>query len=247
MDLIARLAADDRIPAYLELEQDVVFPHLTPAQRLRYVDFALDAGRREAAPHRGTPVAELCRRWGARLVIRESENRIAGLTVRAEHDTRTGTITLYQPSIAQVCELLNRSLPEPWTGQQVIDLHTAHELFHHLESTRIKPVHEQLPPVVTFRLGRFWETKSRARRCREIAAHAFAKELLGLPFLPNAVDWLLLLSLNKWSVDELEAALQRASVQITSGGIGDAANGAETAGNLGAALCHDRSGAGLDL
>ncbi|MFZ5827362.1 MAG: hypothetical protein ACOY94_23935 [Bacillota bacterium] len=210
MEPLALLAADDRLPAYLELEQDVVFPHLTPARRAWYVEQALEIGRVQARPHRGRPLGLLAQELGARVVRTDRENRIAGMEIRAEHDAGTGSITIYEPSITQVHRLLAQVLPEPWDRERVAELHIAHELFHHLESTRILPVHEELPPVVTFRLGRLWATRTRARRCREIAAHAFAKEVLGLPFLPNAVDWLMLVGLKRWSLDELTAALERA-------------------------------------
>lgn len=212
--LLARLAADDRVPAWLELEQDPVFSHLSPGQRRWYVERALAIGLEQATPHRGRDAATLAMELGARVKVADGENRFAGMVTRAEHDAAEGVITLYSPSVQQVTGLLAQVLPEPWTLLQVQGLHIAHELFHHLEVTRIGPVHEQLPPVVTFRLGRLWQTRTHARRCREIAAHAFAKELLGLPFLPNAVDWLILIATKKWSEAALLAALERAEAGL---------------------------------
>gem|GEM_PF-4007557 len=55
---------------------------------------------------------------------------------------------------------------------------------------------------------------TRARRCREIAPHAFARELLGLPFLPNAVDYLILVATDRWSEAELSRALARAEEEL---------------------------------
>lgn len=215
MDLLAALSADDRIPAYLELEQDPVFVHLSPVERVRYIEHALAIGREVAMPHRGRDLFQLKAELGARLQIKETDNRFAGVTIRAEHDTGTRIITLYAPSVRQVHGLLAQVLPEPWSEERVVALHVAHELFHHLEATRIGPVHEQFPPVVTFRLGRLWVTRSRARRCREIAAHAFTKELLDLPFLPNAVDWLILLSMKKWTIEQVWDALERARAGLS--------------------------------
>lgn len=210
--LLARLAADDRLPAWLELEQDPVFAHLTVGQRRWYVERALAIGREQAAHFNGATPSAVAVQLGVQVRVLNQENRFAGMVVRAEHDA--GVITLYTPSVQQVAELLTQVLPEPWQWEQVEGLHVAHELFHHLEETRIKPVHEQLPAVVTFRLGRLWQTRSRARQCREIAAHAFAKELLGVPFLPNAVDWLILIATKKWSEAALEGALERAEAGL---------------------------------
>lgn len=227
--LLAALAADDRVPAHLDLEQDVVFPHLTPAERVRYVERALAIGRAaareigEAGEMAGGgdigadgDIRRLADELGARVVIREREHRFAGMTFRAEHDARTGTITLYRRSVEQVRALLARTLPEPWSQERVTALHVAHELFHHLEAMRIRPVHEQLPAVATFRVGRLWTTRTRARRCREIAAHAFAQALLNLPFYPGAVDWLMLVALGKCTAGQLLAAVERARAALAS-------------------------------
>jgi hypothetical protein len=213
-ELLARLAADDRVPAWLELEQDPVFAHLTPGQRRWYVERALGIGREQAAMVAGQAPGGVAEQLGAKVRVVDRESRFAGVEVRAEHDSETGVITLYAPSVRQVADLLSQVLPEPWSLEQVEGLHVAHELFHHLEATRIGPVHEQLPPVVTFRLGRVWQTRSRARRCREIAAHAFARTLMDLPFLPNAVDWLVLIATGKWSEQALVGALERAEAGL---------------------------------
>lgn len=191
-----------------------MFAHLSPQERCWYLDRALAIGREQAGPYRGRPVEPLAAELGATVVRTSRSNRIAGLTIRAEYDTETRTITLYEPSMLEVQAALAHTLPEPWSPAVVADMHIAHELFHHLESVRIRPVHEQLPPVVTFRLGRFLTTRTRARRCREIAAHAFARELLGLPFLPNAVDYLILVATNRWSEAELSRALARAEEEL---------------------------------
>jgi len=215
VNLVPRLA-DDRVAAYLELEQDMLFAHMSPDERLTFIDRSLAIGRQQAAPYIGEDVMALAPRLGATVAVIETDNRVAGVTLRAEHDARTHLITVYRKSIAEVHRLLEQVQPGLWDEQQTLALHVSHELFHHLEATRITPVHEQLPSVVTFRVGRFAVTRARARRCREIAAHAFAKELLGLPFLPNAVDWLVLVGMGKWSELDLMAALERAETALVT-------------------------------
>ncbi len=211
--VIKLVAADDRVPAYLELEQDVVFRHLSPAERLRYVERALDAGREAARGYQARHLAEveaLAGKWGARVVMADGGSFFGAIQLRAQHDQQTGVITLYRRSLDQVESLLASVLPEPWSRERVVATHLAHELFHHLEHTRLGPVDGQLPPVTTFRLGRLWETRCRARRCREIAAHAFARTLLGLPFLPNAIDWLMLVAMGRWTEEALVQTVEAA-------------------------------------
>lgn len=207
------VAADDRFPAYLELEQDVVFRHLSPAERLRYVERALDVGREAARGYQARHLAEveaLASQWGARVIMDDGGNFFGAVQLRAQHDQRAGVITLYRRSLDQMESLLALVLPEPWSWDRVVATHLAHELFHHLEHTRLGPVDGQLPPVTTFRVGRLWETRCRARRCREIAAHAFTRTLLGLPFLPNAIDWVMLVAMGRWTEEALVQALEAA-------------------------------------
>jgi hypothetical protein len=216
-ELLRTLRDADRPLAYLELQKDIVFPHLSPLARLKYIDHALEAGRRQAALYKGTDVFHLAKSLNVKIVVQSTRHGAANtrggaaaVLPRADYDAVARTITLYKPSLDQMNELLSALPPRPWSMAQVMDLHAAHELFHHLEASCIVPVHEQLPPVPTFRLGPVCITRARARQCREIAAHAFAKDWLDLPFLPAAVDWLLLIAHRQWTTSGLQMALDEA-------------------------------------
>jgi hypothetical protein len=210
------LLTDDQALAYLELEKDIVFPHLSTPARLQYINHALRAGRGQAALYKGMDVFHLANALGVRLVAESTQSVVAGVIFRSTYDFATRTITIYKSSIDQVYEVLSELLPKPWDGEQVLSLHIAHELFHHLEATHITPVHEQLPPVSTFRLGPIHVTRACSRQCGEIAAHAFARELLDLPFLPSAIDWLVLVAQQQWPLSELQAALHRAENEVAT-------------------------------
>jgi hypothetical protein len=93
--------------------------------------------------------------------------------LRSEYQASPPRIILYRTAIA-----VGRACPRPplavrvqgdcpLTPRQVEDLHIAHELFHHLQATR------RFAPL------------SLAQE--EEAAHAFAEELLGLPFDPREI------------------------------------------------------------
>jgi hypothetical protein len=50
--------------------------------------------------------------------------------------------------------------------------------------------------------------KARIQRCSEIAAHAFAKELLGLKELPNVYDYIYLVNSGKMKKDYFAGMLK---------------------------------------
>ena len=75
--------------------------------------------------------------------------------------------------------------------EDLIALHLIHEWFHHLEVSRIGRTDLRLPQVVTTRLGPF-PVRRPLKKTREIAAHAFVQEMMGLSFYPLLLDHLLL-------------------------------------------------------
>ena len=164
---------------------------LGAADRLRCIDHALGAGRAAAGTFRGQDPCAIAASEQVTVRVVHGDNHVAGVPTRSEYDAESRAITLYQASLGEVLGLLNYASGLPWTGERVAALHVAHELFHHLEATRFPPLDAQLPPVVVkVRLGVLWVARRRARRCREVGAHAFAKTLLGLPFFPSVLDWL---------------------------------------------------------
>ena len=185
-------AEDDRVLAWLELEQDAVWGSLRTADRLRYIDHALAAGHAAAHTFRGQDPFAIAAAEQVTIRVTQGDSCVAGMLTRSEYDAGERAITLYQVSLDEALGLLARTPGPPWTGERVAALYVAHELFHHLEATRFPPLDEQLPPVlVEVRLGGLLRTRRGARRCREIGAHAFGKTLLGLPFFPSVLDRLL--------------------------------------------------------
>ncbi len=207
---------DDRALSYLELEKDPVFSHLSPEQHLFYLDYALQAGCAQAALYQGADAFALAKKFGVKVVFQPNGSDIASGTLRATYDAQEETIEIFASSIAQMERSLAPWLDIPWDTKKIAAIHLAHELFHHLEATQIEPVARQLPPVTTLRLGRIKLAQSRVRRCREIAAHAFAKELLELPVLPNIADWLLAISRQECTLGEFQIALQRAQDEMNA-------------------------------
>ena len=92
---------------------------------------------------------------------------LAQLGLRSQYLPRPATIVIYDSALScQARAEKNATVASPTTEQ----LHLAHELFHHLEATgQLRPA---FPSPRLVLLGR------RSHSLSEIAAHAFARELL---------------------------------------------------------------------
>ena len=175
--------------AQAELNRDRFSGDMTPEQRDFYLQAAIEIGALEAARYPEQDVNALAMQLGAGI----QDGRISyGSGVYAEYDAATHRITVHAQGVREVAADLYRmakSVPEYATLKDAAhdalfriarELLIAHELFHHLEATRLGPIHRTLPPVSVPVLGNFWKVKRHVRRTREIAAHSFAHHLLGL-------------------------------------------------------------------
>ena len=125
---------------------------------------------------------------------------------------------MYKQSIA---ELAKHSCDYVIGEEEALAVHLAHEYFHYLEyhsserkDDRTQPyyshgfVSDYLEPVQLVKLfGR--RRQAGILRCSEIAAHAFAKEMMGLEILPNYYDYTWLMAGGKLHREDfLEKARQ---------------------------------------
>ena len=101
---------------------------------------------------------------------------VAGVPIFAEYDAGSRLITVYRFGIKAVARLLECADAE----RIALDLLIAHELFHHLEATRIGPVPDRLPPIFVPMFWGLFRARRRVRSTSEIAAQAFAQALIGL-------------------------------------------------------------------
>ena len=172
--------------AWQELQRDRLFPLLTPAQCEFYVTAAMEIGACEAAQYRGEPILPLVEKLGACIEDYEDcedykdGNTIAGSEIYAEYDAVYRRIRLHRVGVSRLAARLGQALPEAAAKKTAWDLLAAHELFHHLEATRLGPVHTKLPPIAIPVLRGLWRVQRRVLRTREIAAHSFAYTLLGM-------------------------------------------------------------------
>lgn len=186
-----KLEADDRFLAYLELRKDTFF-HKIPTEKIRYyIDGALAYGKQLAVTVDFVDSSELCDRLGV-MVIKEITGKTETVRGTLELVKNKKTIRMYQQSLRQVARDHNITLA------QLEEAVLLHELFHLLEE-QTRSTTEQLERIETMQFLGFKRTAA-VRQTREIAAHAFVKERMQLPFLPNYWDY-------SWDVEDTRESL----------------------------------------
>lgn len=170
---------DIEVIAQQELQRDRLFPLLTPDQCDFYLRSALAIGVGEAAKYRGETMLRLAQTLGATVEEYDGGNVIAGCEIYAEYDVRIRNIRLHRAGIKHLAERLGSVRTDGDARPLAHDLLIAHELFHHLEATRIGPVHRMLPSIAVPVVGGLVRMRRYVLRTREIAAHSFAHTLLG--------------------------------------------------------------------
>ncbi|SFF88345.1 hypothetical protein SAMN04488025_107105 [Planifilum fulgidum] len=180
--------------ALSELEQDEVYPLLDKRKIGTYLNRSLSIGREAARDMKfdGDLKTLLNRmlRSGVRIRFREGSGPGGTGWVRAQYRIRPPTITVFRSSVEQLNRFF-RMTGNPVRREDLIALHLIHEWFHHLEVSHIGRTDLRLPQVVTTRLGPF-PVRRPLKKTREIAAHAFVQEMMGLSFYPLLLDRLLL-------------------------------------------------------
>lgn len=186
-----KLKTDDRFLAYLELRKDTFF-HKIPTEKIRYyIDGALAYGKQLAVTVDFVDSSELCDRLGV-MVIKEITGKTETVRGTLELAKNKKTIRMYQQPLRQIARDHNITLA------QLEEAVLLHELFHLLEE-QTRSTTEQLERVETMQFLGFKRTAA-VRQTREIAAHAFVKERMQLPFLPNYWDY-------SWDVEDKRESL----------------------------------------
>ncbi len=198
----ALAAPDDTTLALCELSNDLFFGKIPPPRLEYYLAASLAFGREAASLHAGRDIEALYREEGIALTKPVGKATAFGVTLRGQAILgRDGCrVEVYEDSLRSLAEHSAYGGRPALSLEEALRLHLAHEFFHYLEFRAGSTVAERLDRVETFRC---WRLVRRARigRCSEIAAHAFAKDLLGLPVLPNFYDYLYLIGVGKMRVD----------------------------------------------
>ncbi|GAB6991782.1 hypothetical protein [Paenibacillus pini] len=205
-EMIASLS--DEMLAYAELTQDPLFHKIPKDQISYYVESSLDQGRQMGAHYAGISVRECCKREGLAFEITSKSGTFHQVSFRAQIDfaKKPPEIVIYSSSLVEMQQALETLLgrEESPDIDELIDIHLAHEFFHYLEYKSGHFTNELLKPIDVFKLG-FYTKRSSVVKSSEIAAHAFCKEMMGLPYLPNLLDYVYLIENKQMSLEQFKS------------------------------------------
>jgi hypothetical protein len=185
----------DEVLALCELSNDLLY-HKIPKDKLSYyIREALSFGRKSAKEYHGKDILQLCNDNNIEIEYIKECKKNYGVSFRAqtELDQKHTKILIYEGSIKELSKHSSDEARKALSYEEALAIHLAHEFFHYLEYTRLGFVSESFEEIVTFKLPLITR-KARIQRLSEIAAHAFAKELLALKELPNIYDYYYLIN-----------------------------------------------------
>lgn len=199
----------DEVLALCEISNDLLY-HKIPKEKLAYyIKESMDIGRETAKIYLKRDIFDLCQENKIEIeYIRESK-KTYGISYRAqvEMDKKHTKICIYEGSIRELAKNSGYEGRKALTYEEALKIHLGHEFFHFLEYINSNFVPDRLEEIVTMKLLTFTR-KARIQRCSEIAAHAFAKELLGLKELPNVYDYIYLVNSGKMKKDYFAGMLK---------------------------------------
>ena len=184
--------AEPQMLGLLQLRQDPQYPRIPADRRGALVEAALSDGHSLADRVRD--------RWGdvpaivaARCdvpVVNSNENAGFGsVIVYADYASQPPSITLYLPAIRSLDRLLAGHGARGCEIGSTVPIFLAHELYHHFDCLRGGERLARRNAVKIFGIG-VWHWTSGLSSLSEIAAGAFAQQLLGLSFHPKLLDFL---------------------------------------------------------
>ena len=179
----------------MQLREDQHYPRIAAERRVALVQAALDDGRSLAE--------RVFQRWGSDplaiatacdvpVIRSERDANFGSLIVHAEYASRPPAITVYIPAMLRLDGLVAQAgICLPGGSVTTLPILVAHELYHHFDCLRGKLRLSRRHAVTIFRFGGLRWT-SGLSSLAEIAAGAFAQQLLGLPFHPKQLDRLIM-------------------------------------------------------
>lgn len=202
---------DANVLAYTELKQDELYPNIRPNQILSYIEGALEFGRQAGKEYAYSgdlaPLMAHIVRSGAKVTFVGEKKRDGEKLVRAQYERRPATILVYRPSLEQMDHFFLRS-GFRIRQEDFMALHMCHEWFHHLEETRFGRTDQQLPRLVMRKVGPVLFKQS-VESTREIAAHAFTQQVMGLSWYPLLLDMLISQSERKVKREQIREGFSR--------------------------------------
>lgn len=197
----------DELMAICELMEDPIFRKIPKDKIKYYIENSFIIGCEKAAMLKkncgNKTLTELCMDNGITVNIIDKPYKVMDTNYRAEIIYSENQINILKPSIM----LMEEQLKDIADIEKIIDIHIAHEFYHFLEYRSKKDTADMLSPVTILKIGKF-NKKSKVIKTCEIAAHAFCKEYLNLPFHPKALDFIFLINKGEMSYDEFVQYLE---------------------------------------
>lgn len=169
--------------AYMELAGDKTFQDLPEEQKSELVQEVLSIGDEVASWILAENGTNDPRKIAARLGVRVF-GADRGKAKGAEYRKEKKEIVVYR----DFHEKLLREVKSSQLSEHLLKFVVAHELFHHLELSRIGEVYKRF----TFEAFRFGPIviRRRIKGLSDVAARAFTQALLGLEISPQVFDYL---------------------------------------------------------
>lgn len=194
---------DDELLAYGALKNDLLF-HKIPKEKYNYyICKSIKFGKEKAKKNKNHDVRELCNSNHIEISFAKNSGKFYGVQFRAniEMSDKKKKIIIYKDSLEEVTRVAQKYVDSSITFKDVEDIHLAHELYHFYEYVDDKQTNENLDYIERMHIGPVKLKASVMASC-EIAAHAFTKELLGLSYMPNLFDYILLMDQQKETLDD---------------------------------------------
>lgn len=194
---------NDEILSLLELMEDSLF-HKIPKEKIKYyINESIQIGKNLANEYSNKDIGALLKNHGVELVIKECcESKKLDIRGEIIFDKEEKQIIIYKNSIDQIIETLKKH-ELSISRKEVYNIHLVHEFYHFLEYSNNDNTNYKIDKI-EIGLGRFIKRKATILKTREIAAHAFCKEILNLKFHPKLLDYIYLLENKKINLIEFK-------------------------------------------
>ncbi|MFL6580610.1 MAG: hypothetical protein ACJ8G2_07695 [Burkholderiales bacterium] len=183
-------SAKPRALGLLQLREDPQYRRIPHDQRVAFVEAALEDGhamaKRIVGEYGSDPyvIASVC---NVPVRCSQSDAGFGSTVIYAEYNARPPAITLYLPAIQALDRLIVQQGGSCGGSVGTLPIFLAHELYHHFDGLRGRARLSRRHAVRIFSVGTWHWTSGVSSLC-EIAAGAFAQELLELPFHPKHLD-----------------------------------------------------------
>ncbi|MFI3212561.1 MAG: hypothetical protein R3Y24_04385 [Eubacteriales bacterium] len=200
---------DVRALALCELSNDLLYHKIEKDKLSQYVDLPLAKGKEIAQKFAGQDIEELYKEYGIKIKYSKSGKKSYGVILRGQVTMSKSEceVEIYTESIEQLAKFSH------WNGisltyEEALHVHLAHEFYHFWEYKNKISILDDLPKVERFSFLGMKKYCKINRGC-EVAAHAFAMELLGLPTLPSYYDYMYLMQTGNMKEEDFQSLIKK--------------------------------------